>query len=61
MARYKRLDVQEREEISRLVVLNCSHREIASILERSHSTIYREVVRGWGDKQGSMSKTRPTI
>lgn len=45
MAPYKRLDLAEREEISRYFVLDYSFREIALSLKRSPSTITRELKR----------------
>ena len=40
---YKRLTLQEREELSRGLVLNQSYQEIASDLKRHKATISREV------------------
>lgn len=40
---YKRLDLNERENISRYLALNYSYRQIGLILQRSPSTISREV------------------
>jgi len=40
---YKRLTIYEREEISRYLIMNCSYRRIAIYLNRSASTIQREI------------------
>jgi len=45
MRTYQRLTLIEREEISRYLILNCSCRKIAIILNRSTSTITREIKR----------------
>ena len=45
MSIYKRLNLSEREELSRYLAMNSSYRQIAHILERSPSTICREVQR----------------
>jgi transposase, IS30 family len=45
MRNYSRLSIDEREEISRLLALNCSLREIARRLDRQPSTVSREVRR----------------
>jgi len=42
---YKRLNIEEREEISRLLALGTSMRGIARALQRSPSTISREIWR----------------
>lgn len=46
MKNYKRLSLNEREEISRGLAQNCSLNEIAKTLSRSVSTISREVAAG---------------
>ncbi len=43
MQKYQRLTMSEREEISRYSIMNYSYRQIAYILERCPSTIYREI------------------
>jgi IS30 family transposase len=43
--KYKRLSIFEREEISRLLILSASYREIGTKLKRHSSTICREVNR----------------
>lgn len=48
MKKYKRLTAEEREEISRMLALNYSLSKIAKDLERSLSTISREVKKVWG-------------
>ena len=45
MSIYKRLNLNEREELSRYLAMNFSYRQIARTLERSPSTICREVNR----------------
>ena len=45
MKTYQRLNLVEREEISRYLVLDCSCRQIATVLNRSTSTITREIRR----------------
>lgn len=45
MPRYKRLSFAEREEISRQLALKTSFRKIAKILNRSPSTISREIAK----------------
>ena len=45
MKRYKRLSIEDREEISRLLMLKLSFREIGLKMDRSPSTILREVRR----------------
>lgn len=47
MVKYKRLNLAEREEISRYLVLNYSYRQIALCLNRSPSTIIRETYRNF--------------
>lgn len=46
MNKYKRLSLEEREEISRMLAQNCSLNEIAKSLGRYVSTISREVAAG---------------
>ena len=46
MNKYKRLTLDEREEISRMLAQKCSFQTIAKSLRRSVSTISREVSRG---------------
>ncbi len=46
-ASYRRLDLAEREEISRSLASWCGIREIARKLNRSPSTISREINRAW--------------
>ncbi len=46
-ASYSRLDLAEREEISRSLASWCGIREIARKLNRSPSTISREINRAW--------------
>lgn len=48
MNRYKRLSLEEREEISRMLAMRCSLRSIARTLGRHPSTISREVKKVWG-------------
>lgn len=43
MSKYKRLCLEEREEISRMLAQNCSLNEIAGFLGRHASTVSREV------------------
>lgn len=45
MKRYQRLNLYEREEISRSLMMNLSYRQIANLLGRAPSTIYRELYR----------------
>lgn len=45
MVQYKRITLAEREEISRQIASGCSIRKIAQCLERSPSTISREIKR----------------
>jgi len=45
MKKYQRLNLYEREEISRSLTMSLSYRQIASLLGRSPSTIYREIYR----------------
>jgi len=45
MNRYQRLNIEEREEISRMLVSGSSMRAIARMLNRSPSTISREIWR----------------
>ena len=45
MKKYTRLNMKEREEISRYLALNYSARNIARILNRSTSTVSREILR----------------
>ena len=45
MKEYQRLNLNEREELSRYLAMNYSYRQIANIINRSPSTIYREVHR----------------
>jgi len=45
MVKYRRITVLEREEISRYLVLGCTIRSVSQILQRSPSTISREVRR----------------
>lgn len=47
MIKYKRLSLVEREEISRYLVLDYSYRQIALCLNRSPSTIFREIYRNF--------------
>lgn len=48
--KYHRLTLEEREEISRMLALNCSFRSIARHLNRSVSAVSREVNRGAENK-----------
>ncbi|MFH1700271.1 MAG: helix-turn-helix domain-containing protein, partial [Candidatus Zixiibacteriota bacterium] len=48
--RYKQFNLEERCEISRLSASGCSIRQIASTLDRSPSTVARELKRN-GSKQ----------
>lgn len=50
MKNYKRLSLEEREEISRRLAQNCSLNEIAKVLNRQVSAISREVGAGGCDK-----------
>lgn len=50
MKNYKRLSSNEREEISRMLAQKCSFHAIAKALDRSVSTISREVSAGSGNK-----------
>jgi IS30 family transposase len=50
MNNYKRLDSNEREEISRMLAQKCSFRDIAETLGRHVSTISREISAGSGNK-----------
>ncbi len=43
MKRYKRLNFNEREEISRYLAMKCSIRQISGYLQRSPSTVSREI------------------
>src|SRR3989338_4661729 len=45
MKKYQRLNLYEREEISRSLTMSLSYRQIASLLGRSPRTIYREIYR----------------
>ncbi len=45
MKEYQRLNLNEREELSRYLAMNYSYRKIANIIGRSPSTIYHEVQR----------------
>jgi len=45
MRKYQRMSLNEREEISRSLVMRLSYRQIACLLGRSPSTIYREIYR----------------
>lgn len=45
MKHYKRLSVKEREELSRYLSMNLSYRQISRNIDRSPSTIYREILR----------------
>ena len=47
---YKRLDSNEREEISRMLAQKCSFRNIAKALDRNVSTISREISAGSGNR-----------
>ena len=50
MKNYKRLNSNEREEISRMLAQECSFRNIAKALGRNVSTISREISVGSGNK-----------
>jgi len=50
--RYKQLNIEERCEISRLSSLGCSIRQIASALDRSPSTVAREMKRNISKQSG---------
>ena len=50
MNKYKRLNVNEREEISRMLAQRCSFQFIAKSLRRSTSTVSREILAGSGNK-----------
>lgn len=50
MKNYKRLSLEEREEISRMLAQGCSLNEIAKVLNRHVSSISREVCAGGCDK-----------
>jgi len=52
MPHYRRLSINEREEIALGLAQGCSRRDIAAILGRSTATISREVLRNIGFKQG---------
>jgi len=43
--KYQRFDLPEREELSRCLSMNYSYRQIATLLHRSPSTVYREIFR----------------
>lgn len=45
MEKYQRINLCEREELSRCLSMDYSYRQIAVILQRSPSTIYREIFR----------------
>ena len=45
MRKYQRLNLVEREELSRCLTMNLSYRQMANILGRSPSTLYREIYR----------------
>jgi len=45
MKKYQRLNLAEREEISRSMAISLSYRRIACLLRRSPSTVYREIYR----------------
>jgi len=46
MKKYKRLSLEEREEISRMLAQRCSFQSIAKILGRNVSTVSREIAAG---------------
>ena len=46
MNKYKRLNIEEREEISRMLAQKCSFQSIAKSLSRNVSTISREIISG---------------
>ena len=50
MPKYNRISFEEREEISRLITLDFGVRDIARNLNRSASTISREIKRSWAGK-----------
>ena len=50
MKKYKRLGLEEREEISRMLAQNCSFQSIAKSLGRHVSTVSREVAAGSSNK-----------
>ena len=50
MKNYKRLNSNEREEISRMLAQKCSFHAIAKVLNRNVSTISREISAGSGNK-----------
>lgn len=50
MKNYKRLNSNEREEISRMLAQECSFHTIAKVLDRNVSTISREISAGSGNK-----------
>src|SRR3989338_8934869 len=50
MKKYKRLGLEEREEISRMIAKNCSFQSIAKSLGRHVSTESREVAAGSSNK-----------
>ena len=45
MEKYQRLNLFEREELSRCLAMNYSYRQTSAVLQRSPSTIYREITR----------------
>jgi len=48
MTKYQRLTLTEREELSRYLMMDLSYRQLANMLNRSPSTLYREIHRrGW--------------
>jgi len=50
MNKYKRLGIEEREEISRMLAQKCSFQNIAKLLDRQVSTISREIEAGGSNK-----------
>lgn len=50
MKNYKRLSLEEREEISRMLAQKCSFQSIAKLLDRNVSTISREIQAGCCNK-----------
>jgi len=50
MKKYKRLVLDEREEISRMLAQDCSLNEIAKVLDRAPSTVSREILAGGCNK-----------